>query len=81
MVQFSTLNVDHYELVIGLLEGEVAEGLGGQPVHVRHKARVGVVLDVAAVNEVFHPIQGTPLPIFELNDISLAEIHLQQKAS
>ncbi len=62
--------------MIRLLKGEVAEGLRGKPVHIRHKPRVGVVLDVAAINEVFHSIKGTPLATFELDDVSLAKVNL-----
>ena len=62
--------------MVRLLKREVAEGLGSESVHVRHKPRVGVVLDVAAINEMLHPIEGTPLATFELYDVSLAKVDL-----
>lgn len=62
--------------MVGLLKGEVAESLGGESVDVGHKSRVGVVLYVASINVVLHPIEGTPLTTFELYDVSLAKINL-----
>ena len=74
----STLNVDYNQLVVGLLKREVAECLRCEAVDVRDKARVGVVLDVAALDEVLHSIEWTALPPLKLNDVRLEEIHLQK---
>ena len=58
---FLTLYVNHNELVMRLLEGEMAKCLRGESIHIRHKSRIGVVLYVASVNEMLHPIEGTSL--------------------
>ena len=73
-----TLNVDYNQLMVGFLEREVAEGLWSESVDVRDKARVRVVLDVAALDEVLHSVQWTTLPLLKLNDVCLKEIHLQE---
>ena len=55
----------------------MAEGLRSESVHVRDKARVGVVLDVLALDEVLHAIQWTAVPALQLNDVRLEEINLK----
>ena len=65
--------------MVGPLEAEVTESLRGESVDVGDKTRVGIVLDVAAVNKMFHPIQRTPFATFELDDVRLAEINLEGK--
>ena len=75
---YGTLNIDNNQLMVGLLECEVAERLRCEAVNVRDKARVGVVLDVAALDKVLHSIQWTALPLLKLNDVRLKEIHLQK---
>jgi len=64
--------------VFGLLKCEVAECLWGEPVDIGHEAGVGVVLDVATVYEMLHPIEGIPLAALELYDVGLAEIDLSR---
>ena len=73
-----TLNINYNQLMVGLLEREVTEGLWSESIDVRDKARVGVVLDVATLDEVLHGIQWTTLPLLKLNDVRLKEIHLQE---
>ena len=55
----------------------MAERLRGQSVDVRHKTRVGVVFDVASLDEVFHSKQWTALPLLELYYVRLEEVHLR----
>ena len=62
--------------MIGLLKSEVAKGLRGESVDVRHKARVGVVFDVATLDEVLHRKERVPLSLRQLYDVRLEEIHL-----
>ena len=72
------MNVNYNQLVVRFLKREVAECLRCEAVDVRDKARVGVVLDVAALDEVLHSIEWTILPSLKLNDVCLEEIHLQK---
>lgn len=54
----------------------MAESLRRQSVDVRHKAGIGVVFDVASLNEVLHGKQWTALSLLKLYDIRLEEVHL-----
>ena len=74
----NTLNIDNNQLMVGLLKCEVAEGLRSESIDVRDKARVGVVFDVATLDEVLHGVEWTTLPLLKLNDVCLKEINLQE---
>lgn len=65
--------------MVGFLEGEVAESLGGESVDVGYESRVGVVLDIAAVDEVLHAEQGAAVATFELYNVRLTEVNLKNK--
>ena len=71
-----TLDIHNDELVLGPLEGEVAEGMRSESVHVGHESRVGVVFDVISLNQVFYTVEWTTFSTFELYYIRLKEVHL-----
>ena len=71
------LDVDHDELVSGAFEGEMAECVWRLPAHpVVHETRVGVVLDVLPVDEVFHMVEGAAGTLVELQNGHHEDVHL-----
>ncbi len=75
---YLTLNVHYNQLVVGPLKREVTERLRSEAIEVRHKPRVRVVLDIATLDEMFHPVQWTAFLTFEFYNVRLKKVHLEQ---
>ena len=60
---YCTLYVDNNQLVVGLFKRKVTERLRCEAIDVRDKTRVGVVFDVATLNEVLHGVEWAILSL------------------